>query len=567
MSVVDAVVLIATIAGIALWGVWKTRDVKSGEAFLKGERRLTWPTIGLSVMATQASAITFLSVPGQAYDDGLRFVQFYLGMPIAMVVVAAVFLPIYRRLDVYTAYEYLERRFDVKMRAIGALFFLVHRGLGAGITIYAPAIILSSILGWPLEWTVAMIGVVVIGYTVSGGTEAVSQTQRQQMVVILIGMAIAGVSLVWALPSSVSLGEAARLAGATGRMQALDLELDLTSRYNLWSGLIGGFFLALSYFGTDQSQVQRYLSGKSLTESRLGLLFNGALKIPMQLGILFVGILLFAFHIFEPPPLHFNPGVERGMAAAGAAARWDEAERAWVDAQTERREAAEAWLGVPAANVDEAATARERFLAAQARVDAVHTDAHTLIGEVLPDVERRDTDYVFIHYVLNYLPMGLVGLLVAVILLAAMSSTASELSALGTTTTVDLYRRLFRREAEGRELLLASKGMTVLWGLVALLFAMFASLLDNLIQAVNIIGSIFYGPLLGIFLAAFFLPRVTSRDIFPAAVLGQTLIVVLFVTTSIGYLWYNVIGSLAVTGIALVLSLRLGSRGGEAPKE
>jgi Na+/proline symporter len=559
MSVLDWAILASTILGIAGWGIYKTRKTASGSDYVRGSKSLGWPTIGLSVMATQASAITFLSVPGQAYDDGLRFVQFYFGMPLAVLVVSAVFLPFFAKQNVVTAYEYLEKRFDVRLRVVGALLFLTQRGLAAGITIYAPAIILSSILGLPLTWMNLFIGIVVIAYTVSGGTEAVSQTQKQQMIVILLGMVIAGVIVALKLPSDIGVSGAATLAGATDRMIVVDTEFDLNNRYNLWSGLMGGFFLALSYFGTDQSQVQRYLSGKSISESRFGLLFNAVLKIPMQFGILFVGILLYAFHVFVPAPLHFNPTVEAAMEASEASGEWAELQGQWDEANAVRAQTAMEFVAAENAddrNADYVYELEASYAQMQARMDGIRDEAIELIERAEPTLETKDTDYVFIGFVLNYMPVGLVGLLVAVILMAAMSSTASELSALGTTTSTDLYQRLFASGASERRMLVASKGFTMMWGVVALLFATWASLLDNLIEAVNILGSIFYGPILGMFLVAFMMKRAGGTATLIGAAVGQVAVLVLFFTDApLGFLWYNVVGCLgvlAVTGSLVV---------------
>lgn len=560
MSVLDWVVLAATILGIAAWGVWSTRRHSVGDSYLRGSGTLGWPTIGLSVMATQASAITFLSVPGQAYDNGLRFVQFYFGMPIAVIVVAAVFLPFFARQKVVTAYEYLERRFDVRLRVLGALLFLTQRGLAAGITIYAPAIVLSSILGVSLTTLNLVIGVVVIAYTVSGGSEAVSQTQKQQMVVILAGMVLAGVVVAMRLPPDIGVMGAMQLAGATERMVVVDTTFDLKDRYNLWSGLLGGFFLSLSYFGTDQSQVGRYLTGKSITEGRLGLLFNAVLKIPMQFGILFVGILLYAFHVFVPPPLHFNPTVEAAMAEAESP-EWTQLQSEWATLSAERATVASEYVaasrqvseagseGAEAAQALESEL-RDAWVSSQERADALQVRAVEVIQATAPALETRDTDYIFIRFVLQYMPRGLVGLLVAVILMAAMSSTASELNALGTTTSVDLYRRLFRPEVTDAHMLRMSKLFTMMWGGVAVTFATWASLLDNLIEAVNILGSIFYGPILGIFLSAFLIRRATGTPVLVGAALGQALVIGLYFTSDLGFLWYNVVGCLTVLAVA-----------------
>lgn len=553
MSRLDWAILVATIGAIVAYGAWKTRGAKDIDGYLRGNNELGWATIGLSVMATQASAITFLSTPGQAFDDGMRFVQFYFGLPLAMIVISAVFIPIYYRLKVYTAYEYLERRFDAKVRYLGALLFLIQRGLAAGITIYAPAIILSSVMDWSLNATILAIGIVVILYTVSGGTKAVSQTQKHQMVVMMGGMIVAALVISYKLSSIVSLPDAVKVAGALGRMNIVDFSFDLDNRYNFWSGVTGGFFLALSYFGTDQSQVQRYLSGRSVTESRLGLLFNGFFKIPMQALILFVGVLVFVFYVFERPPIFFNAPDLRQTYQTEHAAEMLRIEARYDRALEARRRAAQRYVEA-LDNDGPEDTAKADLVVQHAQTDALREEARVLIQKAVPEAETRDVDYVFITFVLEHLPAGLVGILVAVILSAAMSSTASELNALGTTTTMDIYRRIFRTGKNGgtagadRTLhdLRASKLFTAFWGLVAVAFASFASLLDNLIQAVNILGSIFYGTVLGLFLVAFFLRHVGARSVFIAALVAQTVVVVLFFGSTLGYLWYNVVGCVTV---------------------
>ena len=557
MTALDWAVLAGTTLFICFWGVWRTK-VKTSENFFRGDYALKWPTIGLSVMATQASAITFLSVPGQAYEDGLRFIQFYFGMPLAMVLISAVFIPIYYRLKVVTAYEYLEARFDLKTRLFGAFLFLIQRGLASGITLYAPAIILSAVLGWQLELTILVMGVVVILYTVSGGSNAVSQTQKQQMVVMLGGMVVAGLVILWRLPPEVSVGEAVNIAGAFGRINAVSASFDFEDRYNLWSGLAGGFFLALSYFGTDQSQVGRYLAGKSIAESRLGLLFNGVLKIPMQLLILGVGILVFVFYQFTPPPLLFNAALEQKVRASPQAGELVALEERWLTLQAAKKTQVEAFLAAEKAKDAVTADALRAVLKASAvQANALRAEAKTVVGKAVPGAEAKDSDYIFITFVKRWLPSGLFGLLIAVILAAAMSSIASELNALGATTTVDFYRRVFKREATEQHALRASKGFTILWGVVAIGFATFASLLDNLIQAVNILGSIFYGTVLGMFLVAFFVKRVKGNAVFVAAVLSQSTVLALFTFTKIGYLWFNVIGCALVVGLGSLLQFIL----------
>jgi len=554
VTLLDWLVLVGTTVFIVGWGIWRTRGQNSVEGYLRGGYELRWPTVALSVMATQASAITFLSVPGQAYEDGMRFVQFYFGLPIAMVIISAFFIPIYYRLNVYTAYEYLESRFDLKTRLLGAFLFLVQRGLASGITLYAPAIILSAILGWPLEPTIMVMGGLVILYTVSGGAKAVAQTQKQQMVIMLGGMAVAGLVILWRLPEHVSLGQAVDIAGAFGRLNVVSFNFDLNDRYNFWSGITGGLFLALSYFGTDQSQVGRYLAGRSVTESRLGLLFNGILKIPMQFMILFVGILVFVFYQFTAPPLLFNDSLRTRVQATGQAEELAGIESRWEQLQASKRTEVERYLAArEAGDGAAAASVRERLRDTAKEANTLRKDAKAVVSRALPGAETKDSDYIFIRFVRDWLPSGLFGLLISVILAAAMSSIASELTALGTTTTVDFYRRMLRRDASERQVLVASRAFTILWGLVAVAFASFASLLDNLIQAVNIIGSIFYGTVLGLFLVAFFFRFVRGHAVFIAAVISQSTVVMLWLLSDIGFLWYNVIGCGLVVALGLVI--------------
>lgn len=555
MTALDWIVLAGTLGFIAIYGAWKSRDVRDIDGYLRGGNTLAWPTIGLSIMATQASAITFLSTPGQAYQDGMRFVQFYFGLPLAMIVIAAVFVPIFHRLKVYTAYEYLEHRFDGRVRTLGALLFLIQRGLAAGITIYAPSIILSTVLGWPLHLTNLGMGLFVVAYTVSGGTRAVSQTQKQQMIVMLSGMAVAGVVILFNLPDSVSLPHAVKLAGALDRMNPVSFQLDFESRYNFWSGIAGGFFLALAYFGTDQSQVGRYLAGRSVTESRLGLVFNGLFKIPMQFGILFIGVLVFVFYLFTPPPVFFNgPALER-VARGPHAAELAALEARYDAAFAAQREAAEAYVAALDRGAGEE-PAKTALRAAHGATQELREEARVLVAKAVPGAETKDADYVFISFVLRYLPHGIVGLLIAVILCAAMSSVSSELAALGSTSVIDLWKRfgpLAARTGTPRADLLVSKGFTVLWGLVAVGFATFASLLDNLIQAVNILGSIFYGTVLGLFVVAFFLKRITATPVLVGALVAQATVIALFFASDLGFLWYNVVGCGVVVLVSTVL--------------
>jgi solute:Na+ symporter, SSS family len=568
VNALDYVILLATLAGIAAYGTWRTRGRRDLRTYLQGSGRTPWIVIGLSVMATQASAITFLSTPGQGYGDGLGFVQNYFGAPFALILIAAVFLPIYRRLKVYTAYEYLGQRFDGKTRLLGAALFLLQRGLGAGITIYAPAIVLSTVMGWRLDLTIVCSGLLVIAYTVTGGSEAVNLTQKYQIGVIFAGMAAAFFILLSRLPAGLTFPDALAVAGGFHKLNAVDFSLSLRPRYTFWSGLLGGFFLALSYFGTDQSQVQRYLSGSSLRESRLGLMFNAVCKIPMQAFILLLGVLIFVFYQFERPPVFFNRTAWREQAAQGDGARLRAVEADFAAAHAAERRELETWLAARHAHDAAAeASAHAAVLQAQARSEAVREAAKQALRDGRPGTAANDSDYVFITFILDHLPHGIIGLLVASFFAAAFSSKAAELNALGSTTTVDFYRHLVRRQAADAHYVAASKWFTALWGLVAIGFALGANLAENLIQAVNIIGSIFYGVVLGLFLSAFFLRRVGGTAVFWAALAAQTLIFVLWfdrASLGISSLWYNVIGCAACMLFSLLLQAMLGDKAGPA---
>jgi Na+/proline symporter len=550
----DYVVLFGTLLAIAIYGWWKTRGDRDLGHYLHGDSSIRWGTIGLSVMATQASAITFLSTPGQAYESGMSFLQNYFGLPFALIVVCAVFIPIYHRLKVVTAYEYLGQRFDQKTRLLGAFLFLLQRGLAAGITIYAPAIILSALLGWNLRLTILLSGLFVVIYTTSGGTTAVSHTNKWQMAVILAGMALAFGLIVCRLPPEVSFLDAVSVAGKMGKLNAVDFSLDPERRYTFWSGLLGGFFLALSYFGTDQSQVQRYLAGGSLTAGRLGLIFNAVCKLPMQFFVLFTGVMVFVFFQFEKPPLFFNrPAYER-VAQTEARGKLAALEARYDQAFTEKRSA------VRGLTRTADATTTSSVIMSQKKIDKIRGEAKQILKGADPKLETNDADYVFITFVLRYLPHGIIGLLIAVIFCAGMSSSASEMNALGSTTVVDFYRPLLYPNGSDRHYLLVSRLCTALWGGVAIAFAVFANLVENLIQAINILGSIFYGSILGIFLVAFFLRFVRGSAVFFAAIASQTLVLVLFYNTKIGYLWYNLIGCVTVlllsAGLQIVSSKR-----------
>jgi SSS family solute:Na+ symporter len=559
MTPLDYSVLFGTMIGIAVYGMWRARGLRNLSGYLHGSRTAGWGTIGLSVMATQASAITFLSTPGQGYENGLGFVQNYFGVPLALIIISVLFLPIYRRLDVYTAYEYLGRRFDGKTRLLGAGLFLLQRGLAAGITIYAPAIVLSTVMGWRLDSTIILSGLLVIVYTVSGGCEAVNITQKYQMAVIFAGMLTAFLVLLSKLPAALSFTDALTVAGGFHKLQAVDFSLDLNRRYTFWSGLLGGLFLSLSYFGADQSQVQRYISGASLRESRLGLMFNAVFKIPMQFLILLLGAMLFVFYQFDRPPVFFNQVAWNLQTRGGSGEKLRALDAQYTAAHIEKQAKINAWLearhsGNPAAE----ARGRAGAVAALDRSEALRGRVRDLMRAADPKTGSNDLDYIFITFVLHYLPHGVIGLLVAVMFAAAFSSKASELNALGSTTTVDFYRHACHRGATDAHYLSASKWFTALWGLVALAFALFASLSENLIQAVNILGSIFYGVVLGLFLVAFLLKHVGGTAVFWAALAAQLLVFALYFTLHISYLWYNLIGCAACVLFSLLLQAILG---------
>ena len=546
MVILDWFILLGTLAFIVLYGVWKNRKNNSIEDYLKGGNESRWWTIGLSVMATQASAITFLSTPGQAYHDGMGFVQFYFGLPLAVVIICLFFIPIYHRLKVYTAYEFLEERFDLRTRTLTAILFLVQRGLAAGITIYAPAIILSVVLGWNLKVLILLIGFVVIFYTLIGGTRAVNVTQKQQMFIIFFGMISAFVFIINSFPADVGFVKALTIAGATGKLDVIDFSFDLNNRYTFWSGITGGLFLALSYFGTDQSQVQRYLSGKSLKESQLGLIMNGFLKVPMQFFILLVGVMVFVFYQFEPAPIHFNPKAVEAIENSTYAGEFKVLETHLGEIQEQKR-----ILLLQPNSID---------LKEVARLDnterEIRSEAKNLIKTAAPEIEVNDKDYVFISFILKYLPQGLIGLLLAVILSAAMSSTASELNALAATTVVDLYKRNRSPQTE-QHYVNASKFFTLVWGIIAILFASFGSLVENLIQLVNIIGSIFYGTILGVFVVAIFLKSIKGQAVFYAALVSEAMIIYLFYMDLFSYLWLNVIGTVLTISLGYLLQFIL----------
>jgi SSS family solute:Na+ symporter len=531
MNLLDWSVLLGTLLFIVAYGIYKTRGSQNIQSYLMGDNSLKWWTIGLSVMATQASAITFLSTPGQAYESGMGFIQFYFGLPLAMVVLCIWVIPLYYRLKVYTAYEFLEKRFDLKTRLLAALLFLIQRGLAAGITIYAPSIILSTILGWSLNLTILIIGVLVILYTVSGGTRAVSQTQKQQMAVMMGGMIVALLVLLAKLPEGIDFSDAVAVAGNMGKLNLIDTEFDLSNRYTLWSGLLGGFFLSMSYFGTDQSQVQRYLGGISIAESRLGLLMNGLIKVPMQFLILFIGAMVFVFYQFYQPPVYYNQPQLQEVQSPEAQQQLTNYQLQFDKLFEQKREA------IDAALADEESWETVKQL--QQEEKTLRQSVRDVITTASPEAEVKDADYVFITFVLNYLPHGLIGLLLAVIFSAAMSSTAGELNALASTTVVDFYKRVIRQEGSDHHYLLASKGFTLAWGAMALLFALTANQFENLIEFINIIGSLFYGTILGIFLVGFFFKNIVGSKVFYAALISEAAVLAVHFFGDIEYLWYN----------------------------
>ena len=545
MTIIDWIVLLGTLGFIVLYGAFKNRKNQTINDYLKGGNSARWWTVGLSVMATQASAITFLSTPGQAFNDGMGFVQFYFGLPFAVIVICLFFIPIYHKLKVFTAYEYLENRFDQRTRTLTALLFLIQRGLAAGITIYAPAIILSVVIGWPLKPLIIIIGLIVIFYTVMGGTKAVNITQKQQMFVIFLGMIVAFGFIIQRFPEGISFGKALEIAGQTGKLDILDFSLDPANRYTFWSGITGGFFLALSYFGTDQSQVQRYLSGKSLRESQMGLIMNGFLKVPMQFFILLVGVMVFVFYQFETAPLHFNPKAVQTVLNSSQKPAYIKLEKEHTKTQEERH------------RLMSEGNLNKDILYELNRLDKMEREqrntAKSLINKADPKQETNDKDYVFISFILGYLPQGLIGLLLAVILAAAMSSTASELNALATTTTIDLYRRNTSNQSENHYVK-SSKIFTLIWGLIAIVFASFGSLFENLIQLVNIIGSVFYGTILGVFLVGFFIEKVKGTAVFYSAILSEIVVIYIFTQNWVSFLWLNLIG--AILTVILAVSLQ-----------
>lgn len=571
MHKLDWIILSATLLFIVFYGVYKTKGSKNVEEYILGNKETNWWTVGLSVMATQASAITFLSTPGQAYHDGMGFVQFYFGLPLAMVVICFTFIPIYHRLKVYTAYEYLEQRFDLKTRSLASFLFLVQRGLGTGLTIYAPAIILSTILGWNLNLLIVIIGVLVIIYTTTGGTKAVNVTQKQQMFVIMSGMFITFFIILNMLPNDMSFTDAMHVAGANDKMKIVDFSFDPETRYTIWSGIAGGFFLSLAYFGTDQSQVGRYLSGKSIRESQMGLIMNGFLKVPMQFFILLTGVMVFVFFQFNPVPLHFNPNNNAEVKKSIYAGEYKKLETQLESLTEEKKEFNLLYIDHLNQNYDNPIL-RNKLISIAGKEKDLRDQAKEIITKVDATAETNDKDYVFIYFILNYLPQGLIGLLLAVILSAAMSSSASGLMALASTTSIDIYKRNVKGEKSEKHFVYATQFFTVVWGLIAIAFACVSALFENLIQLVNIVGSVFYGTVLGIFLVGFYIKYIKAKAIFWSAIISQITIFNIYYFAiyiqpegqeKLSYLWLNFIGAFLTVVLGLMMQFVINKKNKE----
>jgi Na+/proline symporter len=555
MSNLDWIVMCGFIGFVVIYGTWKSRNAHDVDTYLRAGRTSKWWLVALSIMATQASAITFLSTPGQAYVDGMRFVQFYLGLPIAMIILSITAVPIYNKLNVYTAYEYLEKRFDLKNRMLGSALFLTQRGLAAGFTIYAPSLILSVILGWEMNITILIVGVLVIIYTTVGGTVAVNKTHFLQMIIITVGMFSAFFILMSFLPEDVSLFDAAYIAGKMGKLNAIDFTFDLSNRYTFWSGIIGGTFLMLSYFGTDQSQVQRYLAGSSVKQIKMALLTNGLVKIPMQFIILFIGAMVFVFFQFVTPPLFFNPVEESNVKSGNYASEYQIVEDQYLEIHKEKRQELKKLISSLDSDDKEAIESQSQFIVEKQReADQIKNSAVEIIKKSDPNADSNDTNYIFLTFIINFLPIGFVGLLIAAILSASMSSTSAELNALASTTVIDFYKRLIKSDADDERYLKVSKIATVFWGLYAIFFALLAKELGSLIEAVNILGSLVYGTILGIFLTAFYLKKVSGTPTFLSAIIAELLVLYCYIFTEIPFLWYNVVGCLTVLVGAFIIN-------------
>jgi len=556
MSTADWIVLFLTLLFIVIYGIYKSRGIKNIDGYLLGNRSLPWYHVGLSVMATQASAITFLSAPGLAYSSGMSFVQFYFGLPLAMIVLCITFVPIFHKLKVFTAYEFLEKRFDVKTRGLTAILFLIQRGISTGITIFAPALIISTILHIDLTWTTLAIGIFVVIYTTYGGTKAVSHTQLLQMSIIFGSLLVAGILVIHLLPESIGLSKALHIAGKSGKTNALDFTFDLNNNYTLWTGLIGGFFLQLSYFGTDQSQVGRYLTGASIKESRIGLIMNGLLKIPMQFAILLIGVLVFTYYQFHQPPIFFNQVEIKKLKESKYAPDYQILEQKHSEL-FKTRESVVQQLNTALDHDDEKRIADYRSSLGQlnAKMQAVKEGTLDLIKKNNPTAETNDNNYVFLSFVTSVFPKGLIGLLIAVIFLASMGSTASAINSLASTTTIDIYKRFINPTSSEKQELLWSRLFTLIWGTFTVIVALYANRLGNLLEAVNILGSLFYGTILGIFIVAFYMKKIQGKAVFLAAILSEIIVIAVWTINKIPFLWLNLIGCLAVMLIAYIVQL------------
>src|SRR5882757_8591138 len=556
-SPLDWLVLAATLLLIIVYGMYKSRTSKNLDGYFLGDRQMPWWLVMLSIMGTQASAITFLSAPGQAYTDGMRFVQYYFGLPIAMVLLCVTLVPIFHKLKVYTAYEYLENRFDLKTRALTSFLFLLQRGVSTGISIYAPAIILSSLLGWNIYWTNIFMGGLLIIYTVSGGARAVAYTQQLQMVIIFIGMFIAAYMVVHLLPDGIGFTDALKVSGRLGKLNVItsgkgEHGFNWNDRYNIWSGIIGGFFLQLSYFGTDQSQVGRYLTAKSLTESRIGLLMNGLVKVPMQFLILLVGTLVFSFYQFNQAPLFFNQVQVSKVAGSPYADSLKGMQRRYDDLSVQKT-AAVTSLVKDFKSGGDTKVAEQQLKNINGQTDSIRTDFKNLLSKSAIGGDNNDTNYIFLRFVVDYLPEGLVGLLIAVIFLAAWGSIAAALNSLASCTVVDIHKKFIRKECSEQVDYSTSRWYTFAWGLFSIVVAMFATNMGSLIEAVNVLGSLFYGVILGVFLVAFYVKWVKGHAVFVSAVIIEAGIILLFWKSSVGFLWLNAIGALGVVLLSLLL--------------
>lgn len=551
----DWLVLGITLATIILYGIYKGKGNRNIRGYFLADKSLKWYTIALSIMATQASAVTFTSTPGQAYVDGMRFVQFYFGLPIAMVILSVTAVPIFHRLNVFTAYEYLEYRFDLKTRTLTSFIFLIQRGLAVGITIYAPSLVLSVMLGMDIRITSVVIGGVVILYTTWGGVKSVNHSQFQQMLIITFGMIAAFCATIYLLPAGISFSDALHVAGGMGKLNLVDFSFDFENRYNIWSGIFGGMFVALAYFGCDQSQVQRYLTGESVKQSRLALLFNGVAKVPMQFFILLLGAMVFVFYQFSTPPLFFNPVETAKIESSARSGEYANLKKVYGNLFETKSKILEEYLrSEKAGNTTEVREARRQLTIVEKEVENVRSRAKKIMNENDPAFDPNDTNYIFLTFVMHYLPVGLVGLIFACIFAASMSSSSGELSALSTSSVIDVYKRHFKTDGSEQHYLNVSRVSMALWGIYGIVFAQYASRLGSLVEAVNILGSLFYGTLLGVFLLAFYCKWIGGTATFIAAFVGEAVVLCCFAFTQIAWLWYNVIGCGVLVLVAILIN-------------